>query len=310
MMAASKRQKILIVDDVPENIRVLMEALKDDYAIVPAVSGATALKISGETPHPDLILLDIRMPEMDGFEVIKRLKENDNTRYIPVIFVTAISEVTNEAMGFQLGAVDYITKPFHPHIVKARVKTHLELKRRGDVLEMLSSIDSLTGVPNRRRFDEFLQSEWRRVVRNKTSISLIMIDIDFFKQYNDKYGHAAGDECLKRVAQSLSDSIHRSHDLLARVGGEEFSVVLPETDFTGAAALAEKMRKDVEEINILHEDSAVARHLTISLGVATAVPSTDSASGSLMEDADKALYEAKKSGRNQVRSNTQAGPEE
>lgn len=301
-MAASKKQKILIVDDVPENIRVLIEALKDDYAIVPAVNGATALKIAEETPHPDLILLDIRMPEMDGFEVIKQLKENDNTRYIPVIFVTAISEVTNEAMGFQLGAVDYITKPFHPHIVKARVKTHLELKRRGDILEMLSSIDSLTGVPNRRRFDEFLQSEWRRAIRNQTSISLIMIDIDFFKQYNDKYGHAAGDECLKRVAQTLSDSIHRSHDLLARFGGEEFSVVLPETDFTGALTLAEKMRKDVEEINILHEDSAVAHHLTISLGTATAVPSTDSESGSLMKNADNALYEAKKSGRNQVRS--------
>jgi diguanylate cyclase (GGDEF)-like protein len=301
-MAASKRQKILIVDDVPENIRVLMEALKDDYAIVPAVNGPTALKIAEETPHPDLILLDIRMPEMDGFEVIKQLKENDNTRYIPVIFVTAISEVTNEAMGFQLGAVDYIIKPFHLHIVKARVKTHLELKRRGDILEMLSSIDSLTGVPNRRRFDEFFQSEWRRAIRNQTSISLIMIDIDFFKQYNDKYGHAAGDECLKRVAQTLSDSIHRSHDLLARFGGEEFSVVLPETDFTGTVALAEKMRKDVEEINILHEDSSVANHLTISLGTATAVPSTDSVSGSLMKNADKALYEAKKSGRNQVRS--------
>jgi diguanylate cyclase (GGDEF)-like protein len=301
-MDTSKRQKILIVDDVPDNIRILMESLKDDYAIVPAVNGPTALKIAEESPRPDLIILDILMPEMDGYEVLKRLKENDRTRYIPVIFVTAISEVINEAMGFQLGAVDYITKPFHPHIVKARVKTHLELKRRGDILEMLSSMDSLTGVPNRRRFDEFLESEWRRAIRNQTSISLVMIDIDFFKQYNDRYGHAAGDECLKRVAKTLSDSTHRSHDLLARYGGEEFAVVLPETDMEGATLLAERMRTNVEKIDIRHEDSDVARHITISLGVAAQVPSTESASGSFIRSADKALYKAKHLGRNQVRS--------
>lgn len=299
-MDTSKRQKILIVDDVPDNIRVLMETLKDDYAIVPAVNGPTALKIAEESPPPDLIILDILMPEMDGYEVIKRLKENDKTRYIPVIFVTAISEVINEAMGFQLGAVDYITKPFHPHIVKVRVKTHLELKRRGDILEMLSSMDSLTDIPNRRRFDEFLESEWRRAIRNQTPISLVMIDIDFFKQYNDRYGHAAGDECLQRVAQTLSDTTHRSHDLLARYGGEEFAVVLPETDTQGATSLAQRMRTNVEKIDIRHEDSHVARHITISLGVATEIPSAESASGTFIRNADRALYKAKHFGRNQV----------
>lgn len=210
--------KLLIVDDAPINIQLLNDVLKDDVRVFFATNGSDALKIASTT-IPDLILLDIMMPEMDGYEVCRKLKTDPLLRDIPVIFITAKSQQEDEATGLELGAVDYITKPFSPGIVRLRVRNHLELKRQRDLLGRLSFLDGLTGLPNRRGFDEFLSREWRRAVRNKSHISIVMIDIDKFKDYNDSYGHLAGDDCLKKVAAILENSLDRAADFVARYGG-------------------------------------------------------------------------------------------
>jgi diguanylate cyclase (GGDEF)-like protein len=294
-------QKILIVDDVPANIKVLIDALKNlDYEILVATSGAIALKIA-TSENPDLILLDVMMPEMDGYEVCIKLKTHAATKKIPVIFITSRGEEECETKGLKHGAVDYIIKPISPPIVQARVKTHLELKRQRDILENLSNLDGLTGIPNRRRFDEFFEQEWQLARRGCFPLSLIMIDIDYFKLFNDNYGHLAGDDCLKQVAQALAKTIERKTDLLARYGGEEFICILPLTDGKGAVVVANKLRESVLSLDIRHAYSATADHITISQGVATQVPSKHTKPIMLIEAADKALYQAKACGRNQVK---------
>jgi len=242
------------------------------------------------------------MPEMDGLEVCKLLKKHDRTKNIPIIFITAKDQEDDETKGLELGAVDYITKPFSLPIVKARVRTHLELKHHRDVLENLSTLDGLTGIPNRRRFDDFLQREWMRSIREGYQLSLVMMDIDQFKAYNDNYGHAAGDECLKRVAQQLYTMPHRPADFIARYGGEEFVSVLPKTDIEGALTVAEKMRLEIETLKIPHAYSSVSDILTISLGLSTIFPLKDLSPKILINGADKCLYESKKNGRNRSSS--------
>lgn len=297
-----KRQKILIVDDAPANISVLVKALTSDYEISVAVTGEDALSIVTSDRAPDLVLLDIMMPGMDGYEVCRRMKNDAATREIPIIFITAKDDEEDETRGLELGAVDYITKPFSPPIVKARVKTHLELKRKSDLLENLASLDGLTCIANRRRFDQILEVEWSRALRTESWISVIMMDIDFFKPYNDNYGHAAGDDCLRKVAEALETSLRRSADTVARYGGEEFVAILPGTDPHGALVVAENMRHSVESLAIEHAYSAVSPLVTISAGVASAIPMTESSAGTLVASADKRLYEAKSSGRNRVES--------
>lgn len=298
MINTDLKQSILIVDDIPTNIKVLGESLKADYQVRIATNGFKAIEIAMSKNPPDLILLDIMMPGMSGYEVCEKLKDTKQTQNIPIIFITAMDDEKDETKGLQLGAVDYITKPFSLPIVKARVKTHLELKRKRDMLENLSTVDALTGIANRRRFDEHYNSEWKRSVRDSTQLSVIMIDIDFFKLYNDNYGHGEGDTCLQKVSQCLSEIINRPADLLARYGGEEFICILPETDIMGALKIGEEMRSKIEALKIVHEHSLVNQYITISLGVSSVLPVEKMEAQLLVKDADVYLYKAKEEGRN------------
>lgn len=300
MNETESQHSVLIVDDMSSNIQVLANALQDEYRIKVATNGQKAIDIANSDNPPDLVLLDIMMPDMDGYEVCRELKSNPKTSGIPVIFVTSLNEVDEEERGLNLGAVDYITKPFHLPIVKARVRNHLSLKLKTDLLEELSHIDGLTHIANRRHFDEFMSKELRRTQRAPQSTSVIMIDVDFFKAYNDHYGHGLGDECLVQVARSMRQVIKRPNDLLARYGGEEFAVILPETPLEGALQVANELHQAVSDLDIKHEFSGVKDHVTISVGVATSVLSDQMQVNELLKRADAALYQAKHQGRNQV----------
>ncbi|MBF0379903.1 MAG: response regulator [Magnetococcales bacterium] len=215
------RSKILIVDDERLNINVLNNILKDDYQIKVAVNGKQAIERALSDPQPDMILLDIIMPGFNGFEVCKQLKQNPDTANIPVIFITAKDSEKDEIQGLEVGAINFLTKPVRPAIVKARVKNHLTiLQQRRDLEKLnkqilaLSQTDGLTNIPNRRRFDEFLSQEWVRCQRSQRAVSLLMMDIDHFKLYNDHYGHAGGDSCLKQVAEMLSNTMRRPPDTI------------------------------------------------------------------------------------------------
>ncbi len=296
----SGKQKILVVDDTPANLMILGEDLQESYEVFVATDGEAALKKVTANP-PDLVLLDIVMPGLDGYEVCRRMKEDPVSTGIPVIFITAKNTVEDEARGLEIGAVDYITKPFNMAIVRARVRTHLELKRKSDILESLSRRDGLTGIFNRRQFDEVLAQEWRRAARNGRPLSVIILDIDCFKLYNDNYGHLSGDQCLRRIALALSSTLQRATDLVARYGGEEFVVILGETQAKAALKVGNRILLSVEALRIEHAYSTVAPHVTVSVGVATTFPEAGTDERILLEVADNALYEAKVSGRNRVR---------
>ncbi|MCG5494937.1 MULTISPECIES: diguanylate cyclase domain-containing protein [Ectothiorhodospira] len=299
------RATVLIVDDQPTNIHALASLLKEDYRILTATRGEKALELAQAEQGPDLILMDIVMPDMDGYEICRRLKDNEATRAIPVIFVTALDHEKDEEEGLNLGAADYISKPFSPAVVRARVRNQVNLKLKTDLLEKISLQDGLTEIHNRRYFDQKLAEEWSRLSRNDQCLSLLMIDIDQFKPYNDHYGHGAGDDCLRRVAQALERVPVRAMDLVARYGGEEFVVLLPETDAQGARHVAKGMIEAINSLGIAHEYSDVAPHITISAGGATHSTQHPKASAEdLKEAADTALYQAKKNGRNQYRADT------
>lgn len=299
---STNQPRVLIVDDQPANIAALSKFLKEEYHIQVANNGLKALKIAAGNNPPQLILLDIEMPNMNGYDVLRLLKSNSNTNSIAVIFVTARSRVEDEAKGFRLGAVDYISKPFHPAIVRARVRNHISLKIRTDLLEKLSNQDSLLEIPNRRRFEETLTREWSWTKRHQQSLSIVMMDIDHFKQYNDHFGHGAGDDCLRHVARILKNGLPRSTDLVARFGGEEFVALLPGTDATGAQFVAEQLRANVQASGLPHPYSETAPVVTMSVGVATHDGrAADCDAHQLLKRADDALYKAKEEGRNQVR---------
>ncbi len=293
------RSKILVVDDVPANIKIISAILKHEHDIIVATNGMTALEIA-RLELPDLILLDVMMPNMDGFEVCARLKSDIRTNDIPVIFISAMNEVEDEARGLEAGGLDYITKPVNPAIVRARVRIHLELKRQRDLLERISMIDGLTGIANRRRLDDVLGREWRRCHRSGSPLSLILVDVDFFKNFNDHCGHLAGDECLKKVAAAMAGQIRRAADLVARFGGEEFTCLLPDTGPDAAHAMAVRLRDAVTALAIEHPQSVTAHYVTISLGVATLIPDDGDQSARLIDIADRGLYWAKQNGRNQI----------
>ncbi|MBO6946690.1 MAG: PleD family two-component system response regulator [Rhodospirillales bacterium] len=291
--------KILIVDDEPLNIEVMSGALEELGDIMFAINGEEALQLA-LSEKPDIIILDIMMPGIDGYETCRRLKSNPETENIPVIFATAMSDRADEAKGFDLGAVDYVTKPVVQPIIVARVRNHLQLKRYRDYLETIAFVDGLTGIPNRRSFDQHIRSEWQRGTRTKGELSLLLIDIDHFKQYNDTYGHQAGDACLTLVAKALSSSVHRPGDQVARYGGEEFVCVLPSTNLEGAELIGGTLREAVNFLKIPHKSSSVCDHVTISVGGAWVQLDQSKEIGELISAADANLYKSKSEGRDRV----------
>lgn len=295
----ARRQTVLVVDDMPVNIEIINEILRDNYDILFATNGKDALTIAVEQV-PDLILLDVVMPGMNGYDICIKLKSDKSTRDIPVIFVTSMGQEEDESRGLSLGAIDYITKPIRPSIVKARVNNHMELKQYRDSLKALSTQDGLTGIPNRRRFDDTLENEWRRARRNQTAISLLMMDIDFFKAYNDNYGHLAGDDCLRHIASGLTTIVKRPADIVARYGGEEFVLLLPDTSLEGAVIMANRVLEKIKIMDITHDFSEVSNRVTLSIGIASMIPADEQMPFDLIKRADDFLYKAKQYGRNQV----------
>ena len=295
------KPRLLIVDDQPINIRVLHELFKNDYETFMASDGKQAIE-KCKSVLPDLVLLDVVMPEMDGYQVCKELKSDAQLAVIPVIFVTAHYDEADEAMGFELGAVDFIHKPINPLITRARVKNQILLKQQADLLRSMALVDGLTGVANRLQFESSLVADWLQCAREQHPLSIIMIDVDHFKKYNDYYGHQAGDECLRKVAQTIAASLRRPSDKVSRYGGEEFACVLPKTDLQGAIYLANEIENMVRSLNIEHQNSTTSEVVTISLGVATVIPTQDTTPNDLIGFADQQLYLAKNNGRARVSS--------
>jgi diguanylate cyclase (GGDEF)-like protein len=311
--------RLLVVDDHTDTIRLMISILDGLGDVFFATNGADALDMVRDE-RPDLILLDAEMPGMDGFALCAAIKSDPVFADLPIIFITSHRNVEIETTALDLGAVDFINKPPSPAIVRARVKTHLALKLRTDELHRLASVDGLTGIANRRAFDNALEQEWRRACRSRSPVSLLMIDVDHFKRFNDHYGHQAGDDCLRAVASALASTVRRSGEMVARYGGEEFAVILPSCDQATAVRFAEKLRANVAARHIPHAASDVIDEVTISVGVATLTldcmksgkehsgwtgpcPTADTCSDgatTLITMADKALYEAKRAGRDRV----------
>jgi len=297
-MNKDEKNTILIVDDETANIRVLSHVLRPEYTIYIAKDGQTAIKTAVNVV-PDLILLDIIMPDMSGYDVIAELKNCDITMEIPVIFITGLSSVEDEEKGFLLGAVDYITKPFNDTIVRVRVRQHLQTLRHLRMIKRMGEIDPLTDIPNRRGFNERLEVEWTHAIRNNSTLSILMIDIDHFKRYNDTYGHLQGDVLLQAIAGIFHQTLVRSTDYVARWGGEEFTVLLSGTDLHGALKIAERIRSNVENTAVPRAAGSDTR-VTISIGVYSQSPRAGDLASDFVTGADKALYAAKNSGRNKV----------
>lgn len=299
LLKAEVNFSILIVDDEKSNIDVLNEILKPYYKIYIAKSGTEAIK-RAKMNQPDLILLDIIMPELNGFEILSILKEDDLTRDIPIIFITGLNNVDDEERGFFLGAVDYIKKPFNNSIVKARIKTHLQIVKQIRTIERLGLIDALTEIPNRRSFDNNIKSSWALANASRTPISLLTIDVDNFKTYNDKYGHPQGDVLLSSIAQIMKQSLFRSNDFIARIGGEEFIILLPDTDLNNAIQVAERVQKNVQMAEVVNSRDNSITSCTISVGVSSVYPNEESDVQSFIAKSDEMLYVAKGKGKNRV----------
>ena len=291
---------LLVVDDSRTLCRLLDDLLCPRYRVLTAETGEEGVALALQH-MPDLILLDIMMPDMDGFAVCRRLKGDSRTREIPVLFLTALGGEADEMRALEAGGIDFILKPISPQVLAARVRNQLELKHQQDQLRNLSLLDGLTGIANRRRFDQYLEMEWQRCSRNAQPLSLVMGDVDYFKAFNDGYGHGRGDECLRAVARVFGMALRRPADLAARYGGEEFVCVLPETEQEGARIVADQIMAQMEGLAMPHAYSAIARHVTVSVGVATvARPSLARSWKTLVEEADMWMYEAKGRGRNRI----------
>ena len=297
--ATDERPRLLVVDDQRVNIQALFQAFQADHQLQMATSGEQALALCRSQP-PDLVLLDVVMPGMDGFEVCRQLKADDATKDIPVIFVTGHNDEEAETRGLDVGGADFISKPINPRIVRARVKTQLTMKRQSDLLRQWVYIDGLTGVCNRRYFDEHLKNEWDRALRLGAPLSVGLVDVDLFKRYNDHYGHQAGDDCLRRVAAVMKASLRRPTDMVARYGGEEFGLLLPDTDAAGALHLSSQIREGLLMAHIEHADSSVGPLLTISIGLCTWTHGVVGSAAALLKAADAQLYRAKSQGRDQA----------
>lgn len=290
---------ILIVDDEPANIEIMAAALQEDYEICFACNGADAIRLAQQT-MPTLILLDVVMPVRDGYDVCREIKSNPALRDIPVIFTTSRDAAEDELRGLSAGAIDYVTKPIQPQLLKMRVANHVALKHLRDQLSLQAITDPLTGLANRRQLDMQLPEEIRRLTRSLGWLSLAMIDIDSFKQFNDEYGHPAGDDCLRRVAQALSAALNRAGDLVVRYGGEEFACLLPESDPAGARLLGENLRRRIESLAIDHVGSRNSNVVTISIGIASGRCDYALPPSRWISEADRMLYVSKSQGRNRV----------
>jgi len=291
---------LLVVDDSRTLCRLLGNLLCPRYRVLTAENGEDGFTLALKC-RPDLILLDVMMPDMDGFAVCRRLKGDSRTREIPVLFLTALGGEADEMRALEAGGIDFILKPISPPVLAARVRNQLELKHQQDRLRNLSLLDGLTGIANRRRFDQYLEMEWQRCSRNAQPLSLVMGDVDFFKAFNDGYGHGRGDECLRAVARVFGMALRRPADLAARYGGEEFVCVLPETDQDGARIVADQVMAQMADLAMPHDFSAISRHVTVSVGIATVSrPSLGRSWKSLVEEADMWMYEAKGRGRNRI----------
>lgn len=294
------RSRLLIVDDQAINLQILYQIFRDEHDVFFATSGAQALDFCNRQALPDLILLDIIMEGMDGLEVCRRLKEDPLTAGIPVIFVTAQSSADEETAALDAGGVDFISKPVTPAVVKARVRTHLLLKAQADQLRQQAFIDGLTGIANRRRFDEALITAWRDCLRRQLPLALLLIDIDHFKPYNDHYGHQAGDDCLRAVAGSIATRLLRAHDLAARYGGEEFVCLLPDCDLDSAGQKASDIHSAIAHLGLPHAASPISPRVTVSIGASASLPDAALAPQQLLSASDEALYAAKAAGRNRT----------
>ena len=297
------RNTILVVDDEKSNLVFLTRVLGEKYEIYTAKDGASAIKKATELV-PDLILLDIILPDINGYAVLDALKKQEGTRGIPIIFITGLTSAEEEEKALTFNAVDYIGKPFKPNVVKLRVRNQIRIINQMRTIERLSMTDQLTEIPNRRSFDSRLTMEWRRAMRERTPISLLMLDVDKFKTYNDIYGHQQGDVILCAVARSLQSDLKRPGDFAARWGGEEFAALLANTDMPGAIEVAERVRANVENLHLTGakdgQTPANTAPITISIGVATQTPDPTSSLDLFISAADTALYAAKKAGRNRV----------
>lgn len=309
--------KALVIEDTLTSATLVCHQLgKMGLETVHARDGESGIE-AFKRERPDLVLLDIIMPGLDGFEVAQRLRQLERDgEWTPILFLTARTSDEDLQRGIEVGGDDYLIKPVSEVVLKAKVRAMqriaqmryslLVLTRKLDEanreLTRLSSADGLTGIANRRRFDETLLKEWRRCARDGRPLTLLLMDVDFFKPFNDNYGHQVGDECLKAVARTLAETLHRPSDMVARYGGEEFAAILPDTDQTGARAVAEALREAVQGLAITHRFSAVSRVVTLSVGLACEHPARGDDNGfvRLLKSADAALYEAKKNGRNRV----------
>lgn len=319
--ADAVRTRVLLVDDQAIVAEALRRMLADEPDIDYHFCSDPALAISEAIAFkPTVILQDLVMPDIDGLMLLKFFRSNPQVNSVPIIVLSSKEDPKIKSEAFELGASDYLVK-FPDRIeVIARIRAHSrsflaqqqrdeaysalremqkELEIKNSELERLSSLDGLTGIANRRIFDEFIKREWLRAARDGRSISLILIDIDHFKKFNDGYGHQGGDDCLRKVARTLAATVKRPSDLVARYGGEEFAVVMPDTDREGAANIAEALRSGIDNMNLTHEFSTTADHVTISLGVATMPPNGTTAPEELIAKADEALYRSKEHGRNQ-----------
>lgn len=291
-------EKILIVDDSIVQAAQLKLILEDEYDITVAQTAEEGLRrASGESYS--LILLDVVMPGMDGFTLLKRLQEEIVTQSVPVILITSLSDVEHEQRGLVLGAVDYITKPFNPMVVKARVNTHIKLYNYRRQAEQQSMTDQLTGVANRRRYERYCAIKWNEAVRLQIPFSICMFDIDHFKVYNDTFGHPAGDKVIAAVAKTVASHLHRTTDFLARYGGEEFVAILMGDPADKMFQHLKKIRQAVEDLHVPH-DPAVSEWVTVSVGGVTVVPAAESSYAVCLKIADTMLYDAKRHGRNRV----------
>ncbi len=293
-----KKPTILVVDDMTTTLLLIHDLLKDTYEVKIAKSGTKALEILESPNDIDLILLDIEMPDINGYDVCKRIKNNETIKNIPIIFITGRTSQEDEEYGLNLGAIDYITKPFNKAIVKLRIKNYLDLKIKNDMLEKLSMYDGLTNIRNRRFFDETFEKTFSEIKRDKKSLAVLMIDIDFFKPYNDNYGHGQGDETLRKVAKALEKTIKRASDFVARYGGEEFVILLKDINKDGVEAVANNLLNAVRELKITHEFSKIENYVTISIGASFYNSNSDVTKLELLLKADETLYNVKNSGRN------------
>ncbi|TCW35960.1 diguanylate cyclase domain-containing protein [Marichromatium gracile] len=298
-LTGPERPRLLVVEDDPTSLRLIARILGETYTLIIATNGKDALRLAADAP--ELILLDYHLPDIDGLDVCRQLHANPLTEEIPVIYVTGDQDPHLEAEGLQAGAMDFVTKPYSAAVLRARINTHVQLKRKSDLLALLAERDGLTGVANRRVFDQQLEREWRRGLRHRTPLSVVMVDADHFKSVNDTWGHLVGDECLRGIARCAAVHLKRPADLLARYGGEEFVLLLPETDAGSARALAEMIR---EEIRTRFAQASAERGegpcLTASFGCATIIPDEQASPETLLRVADRNLYLAKTGGRNRV----------